>query len=224
MPDWLPIFLVAALLDWVAAGERWFRVRRITKPLALLILIAGFSLQGGWQKAGIFFGLGLVFSLGGDIFLLLRARYFIAGLLSFLLAHLAYISGFLQGSIGLSFWIILPVGGVILLGVLVYPRIINSVRRKLENRRLVMPMILYMITISAMLFCAQLTWFQASWQGWAALAASIGALFFTISDSVLALGRFSKPLRYSNFLVMFTYHIGQLGIILGALKMLALLG
>lgn len=224
MSLWLPSFLVIALLDWVAAGERWFRVRIFTKPLSLIILIAGFSLQGGWQQAGIYFGLGLIFSLGGDVFLLLRPRFFIAGLLFFLFAHIAYISGFLQGKIELSFWVLLPLCSMILLGVGVYPRIIKSVRRKLENRHLVIPVILYMLTITAMLFFAQLTWFQASWKDWAAMAASAGALFFTISDSVLALSRFSKPLRYSNFFVMFTYHIGQLGITLGALKMLGLLG
>ena len=223
MSWWLPIFLLIALVEWIAAGKRWYRIRVFSKPLSLLILIAGFSLEGGWQGIGLWFGIGLLCSLSGDIFLLLRPRYFIAGLISFLLAHVAYILAFLAGEMKITAWILLPISGVIVLVIVIYPRVISNVRRKLENQRLVLPVTLYMITITAMLFSAQMTWFQPTWFGWAALSASLGALFFTISDSSLAYGKFSHPFRFSNFVVMFTYHVGQLGIVLGALIRLQLI-
>lgn len=220
---WLPVFLTVALLEWIATGKRWHRVRIITKPLSLLILIAGFSLQGGWQGIGLWFGIGLLFSLSGDIFLLLRPHFFIAGLISFLLAHIAYIIAFWQGQMKITIWIILPMAAVIFLVSMVCPRVIRSLQRKLENRHLIVPVLLYMITIITMLFSAQLTWFQPAWVGLSALSASLGAFLFTISDSALAYGRFSHPFRFSNFFVMFTYHTGQLGIILGALMRLQLI-
>lgn len=68
-----------------------------------------------------------------------------------------------------------------------------------------------------------LTWFRDQWSTEAALLVSVGALLFTISDSVLATGRFLRPVPYGNFLVMFTYHLGQLGIAFGAILMLSLL-
>lgn len=223
MPWWLPLFLLVALVEWVAAGKRRYGIRVFSKPLSLILLLSGFTWQGGWQGIGIFFGLGLIFSLGGDIFLLMRPRFFIAGLVSFLFAHLAYISGFLPGRWQSSPWIFLPFLIVIMIGVFLYPRVVERVRRRLENRHLVIPVVLYMLTITSMLLTAILTWFHPRWYGWPALAASVGALLFTVSDSVLAFGKFSHPLRFSNFIVMFTYHLGQLGIVLGALMVLQLL-
>jgi len=215
---WLVGFFLIALLDWIAAGKRMHRVRVITKPLSLIMLIIWFGSNGGWASTGVWFGSGLIFSLLGDIFLLLRPRFFIAGLTSFLLAHLCYVTGFLHGKIVFNILIFLPITFVIMLGVLIYPRIVCSVRRKIENRKLTIPVILYMFTITSMLFFAQLTWFKPDWGFLSAVSVSLGAFLFTISDSVLAINKFSKPLHYSNFLIMFTYHLGQFGIIFGFLN------
>jgi uncharacterized membrane protein YhhN len=105
-----------------------------------------------------------------------------------------------------------------MLGVLVYPKIVRSVQRKIEYRKLTVPVILYIFTIMSMLFTAQLTWFKPDWGFLSSLSVSLGAFLFTISDSVLAINKFSKPLHYSNFLIMFTYHLGQFGIIFGFLN------
>ncbi len=61
--------LLMAGADWLAAWRGWRRVRWVTKPGTLLLLIAWFSQVGGWQGNLFWFGLGLVFSLLGDIFL-----------------------------------------------------------------------------------------------------------------------------------------------------------
>jgi len=210
-------------LDWVAAGKRWIRLRVVTKPLALILLIVIFSNLGGWIQPGYWFGAGLVFSLAGDVFLLLRKRFFIAGLFSFLFAHILYIIGFSYGALKLNSWGLFPLLLVIGLVVLAYPRIVGGIRRRLEHRHLWLPVVLYMVTITIMLFSAMTTWFRDQWTGEAALFASVGALLFTISDTVLATGRFLRPVPYGNFLVMFTYHLGQLGIAIGSLLMLGLL-
>ena len=215
---WLIGFFLIALLEWIAAGKSLRKIRVITKPLSLILLIIWFSTKGGWTLTGVWFGSGLVFSFLGDIFLLMRPRFFIAGLTSFLIAHLCYVTGFLQGRIHFNIFIFLPITFVIMLGVVVYPKIVRSVRRKIEYKKLTIPVILYMFTITTMLFTALLTWFKPDWGFLGALSVSLGAFFFTISDSVLAINKFSKPLHYSNFLIMFTYHLGQFGIIFGFLN------
>lgn len=210
-------------LEWVAAGKRWTWMRVVTKPLSLILLVAIFSVLGGWTGPGFWFGAGLVFSLAGDVFLLLRSRFFIAGLFSFLVAHILYIIGFSYGSIQLNKWGIIPLFLVIALVITAYPRIIGSVRRRLKHKKLWFPVVLYMLTITTMFFAALLTWFREPWGSMAALFVSLGALLFTISDSVLATRRYLRPVPYGNFVVMFTYHLGQLGIAIGALLMLGLL-
>ena len=182
-----------------------------------------FSSLGGWAYPGYWFGAGLVFSLVGDVFLLLRTRFFIAGLVSFLIAHMFYIIGFSYGSIQLNEWGFIPLLLVIGLVIIAYPRIIGSIRRRLEHKKLWLPVVLYMLTITIMFFSAMLTWFREPWSSQAAIFVSGGAMLFTVSDTVLATGRFLRPVPYGNFLVMFTYHLGQLGITAGALIMLDLL-
>lgn len=210
-------------IEWVAAGKRWIRMRIVTKPLSLILLIMIFSNLGGWTGPGVWFGTGLVFSLFGDIFLLLRPRFFIAGLFSFLVAHILYIFGFSYGSLQLNRWGIIPLFLVIILVIIAYPRIIGSVRRKLQHKKLWLPVVLYMLTITTMFFSAMLTWLREPWSSTAAIFVSLGALLFTISDSVLATRRYLRPVPYGNFVVMFTYHLGQVGIAIGALIMLGAL-
>lgn len=206
-------------LDWVAAGKSWIKVRVVTKPLILILLILIFINLGGWVQPGYWVGAGLVFSLFGDIFLLLRNRFFIAGLFSFLVAHILYIIGFSFGTLNLNWLGLIPLILVIGFGFLAYPRIIGGVRRRLEHKPLWLPVLLYMTTILIMLFSAMLTWFRDQWSIEAALLVSVGALMFTVSDTLLATGRFLRPVPYGNFFVMFTYHLGQLGIAIGTLIM-----
>lgn len=213
---WLLLFFIVGIAEWVAAGKKWSKVRVITKPLSLILLILWFGKMGGWT-GGFWFGIGLVFSLLGDVFLLLRSRFFIAGLLSFLIAHLCYIIGFNQTTVVLSWWMLVHVGIVVVFLAVAYPRIIGGVRRRLEYKKLTIPVTLYMLTIVTMLVSALFCWFRPEWGYLAAVISAAGAFLFTVSDSLLAAGRFLRPIRYGNFMVMFTYHLGQLGIISGYL-------
>jgi uncharacterized membrane protein YhhN len=60
----------------------------------MVVLLAWLASIGGLQGYLIPFAFGLVFSLAGDVFLMLPKERFVGGLVSFLLAHIAYIIGF----------------------------------------------------------------------------------------------------------------------------------
>ncbi len=67
---WFYLVLAVALVDWYCVWKDRYRVRYVTKPLTLIVLIGWFTVCGGWDGAAFIFGVGLVFSLAGDIFLL----------------------------------------------------------------------------------------------------------------------------------------------------------
>ena len=87
--------LAIAIIDWVAVWRGWSKMRLMSKPLTLMLLLIWFTSIGFWQGGLLWFGLALVFSLLGDIFLLWE-KFFAPGLGSFLLAQICYVIGFTQ--------------------------------------------------------------------------------------------------------------------------------
>ena len=86
---------LVAILDWLAVWQGWRRVGYIAKPLTIILLFTWLVIQTRLQGSALWFGIGLLFSLAGDVFLMFSPRFFMAGLASFSLVHLAYLTGFL---------------------------------------------------------------------------------------------------------------------------------
>jgi uncharacterized membrane protein YhhN len=92
----LVIVLAVAVVDWIAVAKGWTKVEKVAKPwtLAALLLLFLFSMLE-WNSPNLlpmlFVAIGLAFCLAGDVFLLLSERWFIAGLVAFLLGHVCYI-------------------------------------------------------------------------------------------------------------------------------------
>ncbi len=93
-------FVAAAVF---AAGDWWSRARKIQwleyvcKPATLVALIAAAIVLDPAAGAGArrdWFVAALVFSLLGDVLLMLPADRFVAGLAAFLAAHVCYLVGF----------------------------------------------------------------------------------------------------------------------------------
>jgi alkenylglycerophosphocholine hydrolase len=204
-----PVFWIAvalAGLDWVGTGFKWRNARLFTKPATLLVLMIWF-IQGGGP---FWFGLGLMFSLVGDVLLMLPgSRFFISGLVAFLLAHVAYIIGFGPIPLPIHWGSLLALAAVILVGFFDFRRIQAGVCRRADTAQMLVPVRIYGVVISLMLFAALLTLMRPEWPLQAAVYASVGAALFYISDSILACNRFADPIPAADVLVMVSYHAAQ---------------
>lgn len=206
-----------ALLDWASTWKGWKKRLYIAKPATMLFLIV-WSLQlTGWQGDMFWFGLALCFSLLGDVALMLNPRYFMIGLGSFLLAQVAYLVGFNQNPAPLTVGVMLA---AILVGVsaarafqLIRPGVLKVPRRK----RFLSAATIYGITLSLMLLSALITLFRPEWNGLPGILAACGGVLFYISDTLLAYNRFTRPVKHGQSYVHLTYHLGQFGIITGAI-------
>ena len=102
---------LAAHLRGEYGGPKWqvYLFKPLTTVLLFLAAVVPPPLADGRYTAGI--AGGLLASIAGDIFLMLPGDQFLAGLLCFLVAHLAYLLAFTAGvPPGQSPWLLLPLG------------------------------------------------------------------------------------------------------------------
>ncbi len=172
----------------------------VAKPLATIavILIAARSTHpvSGRYKALI--TAGLVCSLAGDVFLMLPGDQFVAGLSSFLVAHLLYITAFVRHGGGLrdpKAALVFAIG-IVMLAVL-WPTL-GALR---------IPVTIYVVVIATMAWQAIARWRLLGTAD--ARLAAVGAMSFLVSDASLAFGRFRGELPGSTVLVLATYWFAQ---------------
>ncbi|MES0359494.1 MAG: lysoplasmalogenase [Anaerolineales bacterium] len=209
--------LVIAAINWLAVAKKWVKIEYITKPVVPLALIFWLILNGGFQGQLIFFVIGLIFSLVGDIFLMLPNEKFVAALVSFLFAHIAFILGFSSGipnfsAPGLILFILVGLNAFE-----IYRRISNGLRSR-GQESFITPVLIYAIVISLMLVSALLTMVgpNSEWNPFPSMMVSFGALFFVFSDTLLAWNKFVNPIKYGDIFVIVTYHLALITITLGA--------
>ena len=214
---WLTLALAG--VDWVAAWRGWRQVRWVSKTGALLALIAWFTQAGGWQGWQAWFGAGLLFSLLGDVLLMLPAGFFLGGVAAFLVTHVLYIIGFNQTVLHLRWEAAFPMIVVGVAFTTLQGRIRGGLRQQGEQA-LLLPVMIYAITLSLMWLMALTTLLRPDWARLPAVLVSVGAGLFFFSDSLLAYNRFVRPIQNGDLLVMITYHIGQVLITGGVLSTL----
>lgn len=172
------------------------------KPLAtLLILALALSLSPARPDYQWAIAAGLVLSTAGDVFLMLPRDRFVAGLASFLLAHLCYLRAFsieVPFGAGLLLWLPFFVAGGMVVA-LVWPGLKPALRG---------PVVVYVIVIAAMAGQATGRWYVSG--SMVALAAAVGAGLFVVSDAVLAIDRFRWPFRAARAVTLSTYWAAQL--------------
>jgi uncharacterized membrane protein YhhN len=198
------VFLVFALLDWVAvAGDRR-SLEVVAKPFAMVPLIgAALAVHPADEPMRGWFVAALAFSLVGDVLLLdHRAASFRGGLAAFLVAHLCYVVGFVLG--GVEWWVV-AVALALVLGLLapVLPRLLGGVRR--QDPGALGPVMAYVGVITIMFATAC---------GSTVLLAAVGAASFLFSDLVIGWTRFVRSVPAARLMIMVTYHLGQLLLVL----------
>ncbi len=83
-------------VNWLSVWFGWKAANYLSKPALILALIAWFYSIIGFSFPSQWFAIGLVFALAGDVLLLFQGKYFLIGMISFMLMHIAYIAGFNQ--------------------------------------------------------------------------------------------------------------------------------
>lgn len=215
------IYFVILSVHLYAGSAGYKEIELCTKPALLISLIVFFLFDTSKKKVGKFRNLillGLVFSLGGDVFLMfqnLHNGYFVAGLVSFLLGHLFYLWAFTitylnnheiplikrQG------WVMVLVLGY---GIMFFREIKDHVGS------LIGPVILYTAAITLMLLMAVNRYGRVGKVSFWLIAA--GAALFVASDSILAWNKFVHQLPYNHLLIMGTYGLAQVLIVMGAVR------
>lgn len=197
--------LAAAVGDWIAVGRRRRRLEHLLKPATLGLLIAvAVLLDPDSESQRAWFVGALFLSLAGDIFLMLPERFFVAGLGSFLLAHVAYIGGFWGSGEDLSERALLVGAAATLAAGLVLGRIVVRGARA-RSPQLAVPVFVYVVAISMMVISAV---------GTKNPAAIAGAGLFYISDTLIAWNRFVGAISWAPVAIMITYHLAQGGLVL----------
>lgn len=163
--------------------------RYLFKPLAAAAFVwLALSLDAGSTSYGRWLLSALVLCLVGDLCLMPGSeRGFLAGLGAFLCGHLLFAVAFLQlpaNPQGLA----LSALPVLILLITVWRLLLPHV-----NREMKLPVMLYIMVISAMLLCAGLTAGQP-----AALLIIGGAWGFACSDLAVARGQFLQPASRLN--------------------------
>lgn len=210
------LFFVIVLFEIITGSTENLQIAHyIAKPAIVISLVFLFikTSEGISKSIKRITLLALVFSVLGDILLMFvdqSPHFFTVGLIAFLLAHIMYILVFLrhrnkQKSI-LSFVILL----------LVYASGLFYLLKEGLGEMLV-PVIIYMIVILSMATTAFVRRGIVNSNSYNLVF--IGAIFFMISDSILALNKFYQPIPFSNISIMLTYALAQYLIVLGILKL-----
>jgi uncharacterized membrane protein YhhN len=202
-----PMIVVSALL--AIAGAPWALDQPLLvfgfKPLTTVLIIAYAWPRGdtqprvrGWVLAG------LVLSLAGDIALLWPQQGFLAGLVAFLLAHLAYIVAFTRehrlAARPAAFAVYALVAGTVL--ALLWPHVPGALRA---------PVAVYVLALATMAAQAAVVWLTSSGgeQTSRGRTLALGGALFLVSDALLATNKFALPLPAASLWVLGSYWTAQ---------------
>lgn len=198
------LFLLTSAFYCVSTFTNDYPLHWLTKIVPILILLTTLilSLKDNKNKEVKLFITGLVFCMGGDVFLAVdRENLFIFGLGSFLIGHIFYISALFpleaKNKLGITG---LAICGVIIMSVLL---------GKLGS--LLIPVLAYMLVLLAM---AATTMLSKSSNVWLIL----GGVCFTASDSLIGLDKFLSPIPHAGLFIMVTYYLAQYALVRGFLK------
>jgi sterol desaturase/sphingolipid hydroxylase (fatty acid hydroxylase superfamily)/uncharacterized membrane protein YhhN len=203
---WLEVLVLesAALSTLAAIGmlPGYFFFKPAVMLIAILFIAVRAYLQRARGRFDAYLALALVFSLCGDVYLMLPGDYFIPGLASFLVAHCFYIAVFRQGqrwfpnrtalvstlTTGAAMFAVLWSGlgaPVLKVAVAAYVTVIALMAAQAIGR------------------ASTLRTHHARW-------VAVGACFFMLSDALIAVNKFLAPVPLASLWVLVTYYAAQM--------------
>jgi uncharacterized membrane protein YhhN len=208
------IFILQLTLGHSELGYTAYFIKPCIVLFLLVVLFLNTRLKGRFHKR-VF--TGLIFALAGDILLMfapLNDSYFLYGLVAFLLCHIYYTSAFYldfksapeldkKGArIAILLCAITAIGYYFFL------------RSHLGMMKL--PVMIYILFISMMMMMASFRNQRVNQESFKLIL--FGAMFFLLSDSILAYNKFIQPIDHAASWVMATYMIAQYLITIGAIE------
>ena len=180
-------------------------LRIISKPFIMISLAAYYFTYAKDFKISFF--TALVGALLGDIFLMWEGElFFILGLSSFLIMQVLYSLEFFRQKDDVDTLDKVGTGIMILVaGAMIY-HLVPKVDGVLK------------VAIPIYSLCIMVMVVTAIWRKkrhWSYIPVLCGALLFFISDSLIALDRFSIPFEHASFIIMTTYMAAQYFIVMG---------
>lgn len=212
------LFLIIVALVLFASSTHNFILEIIFKPLIVISLLIYLFIQGGHKGKAVSFAIsGLILSLLGDVFLIFQDKhplFFIAGLVSFLLAHVSYIFYYRRSSDSISQKKINNKAFIILLmmvyGIVFYMLLYNNLGG------LKVPVFVYTTVLISMNIFALNRFGKVNDKSFKLIMT--GAICFALSDSLLALNKFLIPLPLAGVWILATYAAAQYFITQGVLS------
>jgi uncharacterized membrane protein YhhN len=213
---WLGFFLIISATELVSVTFNFQLLHTISKPL-LLPALMGYFLSSIISR-NFYFLSALIFCWAGDVLLMFQGAeiFFILGLVAFLIGHLFYMISyrkmrFNNNSEGLlntqkmrySLPIVLAGTGLV---TILFPHL----------GVLKIPVMIYALVLTLMVLQALFRYGFTSQKSFALVF--VGAIFFMVSDSVLAINKFMHSLPMASLTIMITYITAQYLIVEGAIK------
>jgi len=193
-----------AIGDWYAVARRRRVLEYFCKPAATGALVGvAATLDAAHGDTRAWFVAALILCLAGDVFLMLPQDRFVAGLGSFLIAHVAFTVGFvLHGGSTREY-----AAGAFIVAVAMVPlssRFVGALQRS-GHTELMAPILAYIAAIGVMVACA--IGVSNAW-------GIAGAVTFMVSDSLIAETRFVGYQPWGRLAIMVTYHLALVGLVL----------
>ncbi|MEN9526383.1 MAG: hypothetical protein RLY56_334 [Pseudomonadota bacterium] len=201
-PVWLAIIgavFASAFLYSTAIGESSGRlVTKIVPVLCLALwLLPRRNIPARWIMTG------LLLSAIGDFCLEWSNSWFLAGLISFLLAHLAYLTAYVHLVRRARLILLVPVAAFGIASFRILEPSLGEMR---------IPVAIYTTIICCMLWRAWATVGERPSEPRKAWWAALGATSFALSDTLVAWNRFVEPSTTLSLVLMLLYWGGQFAI------------
>ncbi|MGH7492718.1 MAG: lysoplasmalogenase [bacterium] len=183
---------------------RWLIKWLAIASLAVIVWQQRSSAQELWLAAGL-----LCHSIGDILLDLDRSQLFLPAVGAFLCGHVLYLVAFWPEAMAAPRLSSIP--KALILTVVGFGLIVGRILIPHLPEMLLVPIVIYMLAICAMAITAIAANYSTIW-------VVAGAFLYLLSDALIGINTFVRPLSYSEYLIWPAYYFGQLLIALGFLR------